>query len=191
MRLRSLIFVSSLVLSVAAALSPTAALGKKKCTDRPLRGTSTTTTVIDLATGTGTVDGTFWYTRIGKGTVHVDITSFTFTGPNTVTFEGRETDVTANGDKIFGIDRGSGTLTPTGIKATIIDTIIGGTGRFANAFGTNTITSEGEIVSIVGSVVTMTMTSTAVGRAGTCRRDSPGRPGSCRRDSPGRAPAHF
>lgn len=168
MRLRGPIFVSSMILALAV-LSPAVALGKKRCIVFPLKGSSTTTAVLDLATGTGTVDGTFLYSHIGRGTVHVDIT-FAFTGPNTLTLAGRETDITANGDKVFGTDSGSATLTPTGIDATINDTIIGGTGRFANAFGTNTITSKGKIVSVVGSVITVTMTNTAVGRAGVCRR---------------------
>src|SRR5215207_4376638 len=82
MPIRRLIFLSSLVLAVAA-LSPAAALGAAKGTDRPLSGTSTSTTTVDLATGTGISVGVGQLSHLGRTTFTNDITSFTLTGPDT------------------------------------------------------------------------------------------------------------
>jgi hypothetical protein len=161
MKLRRLIFVSSLVLAVAA-LSPAAAHGATHRTDRPLKGTGTATVIVNLATGTGTVDGAFRFTHLGKGIFYGDVTS-TLTG-NTIVNGGTETYVAANGDKVFTTIAGTGTITSTGIEATNVDTITGGTGRFAEARGTFTVTVVGVLVSAVGSIVTSTSTATAVGQ---------------------------
>ncbi|MDP9333141.1 MAG: hypothetical protein M3Q30_07515, partial [Actinomycetota bacterium] len=59
---------------------------------------------------------------------------------------------------------GTGRITSTGVEATNIDTITGGTGRFAEARGTFTVTVVGVLVSIVGSIATSTATGTAVGQ---------------------------
>ena len=160
---RRLIFLSSLVLAVAA-LSPAAALGAAKGTDRPMSGTLTATAHDNLATQTSTIDGTFLFTHLGKGTFHDDFTSFTLTGGNTFTFTSTETSVAANGDKLFVTNAGTGTLTSTGSETTTVSTITGGTGRFADASGTFTVTSVGVTVSTVGSIVTQTLTSTSEGQ---------------------------
>ena len=163
MPLRRLIFLSSMVLAVAA-LSPAAALGAAKGTDRPVKGTSTSTAIVDVATGTGTIDGSGQFTHLGKFTFHDDFTSFTLTGPTTFTFTSTETAVAANGDKIFVTNAGTGTLTSTGTEATTVSTITGGTGRFADASGTFTVTSVGVTVSTVGSIITSTLTNTSKGQ---------------------------
>ncbi|MEK6251842.1 MAG: hypothetical protein AABM43_07840 [Actinomycetota bacterium] len=150
-----------MVLAVAA-LSPAAALGAAKGTDRPLKGTRTATSIVNLATGTGTVDGTFRFTHLGKGIFYEEVTS-TLTG-NTFVVTGTETFVAANGDKLFVTVAGTGTLTSTGTESTIVGTITGGTGRFADASGTFTATGVGVIVSVVGSIVTSTATHTPEGQ---------------------------
>jgi hypothetical protein len=163
MPLRRLIFLSSLVLAVAA-LSPPAALGAANGTDRPVKGKSTSTAIVNLATGTGTIDGTGQFTHIGKFTFHDDFTSFTLTGPTTFAFTSTETVVAANGDETFVTYAGTGTLTVTGTEATAVGTITGGTGRFADASGTFTVTSVGVTVSTVGSTVTSTLANTSEGQ---------------------------
>jgi hypothetical protein len=161
MSLRRLIFLSSLVLAVAA-LSPAAALGAAKGTDRPLSGTSSSTSTINLATGTGTVDGTSQLSHLGTTTFHNDFT-FTLTGPpETFNQAGTDTEVAANGDKLFSTFTVTGTVS-TG-KSTGVFTVTGGTGRFAGASGTFTIAATSTIVSTVGTIITTHDTNTVNGQ---------------------------
>ncbi len=136
MPLRRLIFLSSLVLAVAA-LSPAMALGAANGTDRPVSGTSTSTTILNTATGIGVSDGIGELSHLGAFTFHNDFTSFTVTGPNTFSYTLTTIWVAANGDEFFSTGTATGTLT-AGIKSTLVSTITGGTGRFADASGTIT-----------------------------------------------------
>ena len=137
MSLRRMIFLSSLVLAVAA-LSPAAALGAANGTDRPVSGKSTSTTTVDPVAGTGVSDGSGQISHLGAFTFHNDFTSFTLTGPDTFSFTLTASIVAANGDVIFTTATGTGTLTATGSEATLVSTITGGTGRFVDASGTIT-----------------------------------------------------
>jgi hypothetical protein len=163
MPLRRLIFLSSLVLAVAA-LSPAAALGAAKGTDRPVKGTSTSTTTVDIATGAGSVAGSGQLSHIGRSTFTNDITSLTITGPDTFSFTLTAIIVAANGDELFTTATGTGTLTATGSESTLVSTITGGTGRFADASGTITSSISSVTVSVVGSVLTQTDTETHEGQ---------------------------
>jgi hypothetical protein len=138
--LRRRILLSGVVVTVLA-LSPAAALGKAKRITRPLAGMSMVTATVDLRTGKGPTDGTFVLSRLGRGTLHADSSGFTLTG-STFVFSDTVTLVAANGDKVFATDRGTGTVTPTGITLSIVGSITGGTGRFAGATGKFTITSR-------------------------------------------------
>jgi len=162
MPLRRLIFLSSLVLAVAA-LSPAAALGAAKGTDRPSSGTSTSTTTVDTATGTGTVVGSGHISHLGRFTFTNDITSLTITG-NTFSYTLTAIIVAANGDEVFTTATGTGTLTATGSESTLVSTITGGTGRFADASGTLTTEISSVNVSLVGSILTSTDTETHTGQ---------------------------
>jgi hypothetical protein len=137
MPLRRLIFLSSLVLAVAA-LSPAAALGAANGTDRPVSGKSTSTTTVDPVAGTGISDWSGQISHLGAFTFHNDFTSFTLTSPTTFSFTLTASVVAANGDVIFTTATGTGTLTATGSESTLVSTITGGTGRFADASGTLT-----------------------------------------------------
>jgi hypothetical protein len=163
MPLRRLIFLSSLVLAVTA-LSPAAALGAAKGTDRPVSGKSTSTTTVDLATGTGISDGSGQISHLGRFTFHNDITSFTPTGPNTFSLTLTAIVVAANGDEIFTTATGTGTLTATGSETTLVSTITGGTGRFADASGTLTSRISSVTVSQVGTTSTSEDTETHEGQ---------------------------
>src|SRR4051794_7203327 len=68
------------VLGVAATLTAGPALAASKGTDRPVRGTSTSTTTVDLANGTGTTTGSGELSHLGRFTFTNDITSLTLSG---------------------------------------------------------------------------------------------------------------
>jgi hypothetical protein len=129
-----------IVVVTVVALSPATAAGKAKRT-RPLKGKSMVTAVVDVRTGKGPTDGEFVLTRLGRGTLHADSFGFALTG-NTFTFSDTVTLIAANGDKVFATDKGTGTVTGTGITLAIVGSITGGTGRFAGATGRFTITSR-------------------------------------------------
>ena len=144
-------FTIFLALLAVAALSPAAALGKAGGTDRPVRGTSTSTTTVNLATGTGISDGSGQVSHLGAFTFHNDFTGFTVTG-DTFSWTQTATIVAANGDEIFATAVGTGTLS-TG-EATLVSTFTGGTGRFADASGTLTTSISSVIISQVGTTIT-------------------------------------
>jgi hypothetical protein len=162
MKLRRLIFVSSVVFAVAA-LSPAAAQGATHGTDRPLNGTITAIAIDNLVTRTAIVDGTFRFTHFGKGAFHEEALVATGPGPN---YTGTETYVAANGDTLFATVASTGTITfnPLGGHSTTVETITGGTGRFADATGTFTTTRVAVVASIVGSILTDHFTGTAQGQ---------------------------
>lgn len=156
MRKKSFMRRTTIILSLLAlaAVSPTAALGAAKGTERPLKGTSTSTLTIDIATGTGSVAGSGQLSHLGRWTFTNDITSLTFTGPNTFSLTLTAVYVAANGDEIFTTATGTGTLTATGSESTLISTIVGGTGRFTGATGTLRTRETSVNDSLVGSVLT-------------------------------------
>lgn len=156
-------FTIILALFAVAALSPAAALGKAKGTDRPLSGTSSSTTTVNLATGTGSVAGSGQLSHLGRFTFTNDLTSFTLTG-NTFSFTLTAIIVAANGDEVYTTATGTGTLTATGSEATLVSTVTGGTGRFADASGTLTTKISSEIVSTVGATLTSRDIETHKGR---------------------------
>ena len=125
-----------------------------------MKGTSTSTTTVDLATGTGISDGSGHITHLGAFTFHNDFTGFTITG-DTFSWTQTATIVAANGDEIFATAVGTGTLS-TG-EATLVSTFTGGTGRFADASGTLTTRISSVIVSQVGTTITSEDTETHTG----------------------------
>jgi hypothetical protein len=162
MQWRRLILLATLVLSAAALsacrLPPPEPL-------HPVKGTTSGTAIIDSATGTGTSDGPFDLTVLGKGTLHNDFTSSTQTG-NTTTLTGAAIWSTRAESHAAVLTTFTTTVTgtSTGLVATTVNTITGGTGRFKDASGTMTVTSSSVTVSTVGSVTTSTFTSTVQGQ---------------------------
>jgi hypothetical protein len=156
------IITASLVLALAA-LVPASAAAKPGGTDRPLHGHSTSTTTVDLATGTGVSDGSGPLSHLGLATFHNDFSGFTITG-TTFTWTQTATIVAANGDEIFATAVGTGTLLPDGTsEATLVSTITGGTGRFADASGTIVSSISSVTVSMVGTTITSNDTETHTG----------------------------
>jgi hypothetical protein len=157
MWLRKLIVVSGVALAVVA-MTPVAAMGATKGADRPLTGTTTGTETINLVTGAGTGTSSGHFSHLGKIRSSNDL-EFGLVGTNGFSFTGTETDVAANGDKLFTTISGEGTLGPPE-QSTSVNTITGGTGRFADASGTLTTTGMSTSISVVGSIETVTTTTT-------------------------------
>jgi hypothetical protein len=72
--------------------------------------------------------------------------------------------VAANGDEVFTTATGTGTMTATESELTLVSTITGGTGRFADASGTVTTKISSVTVSVVGSTATSHDTETHTGQ---------------------------
>jgi hypothetical protein len=171
-------FTIILGLLVIAALSPPTALGMAQGTVRPLSGTSSSTTTLDLATGTGSVSGSGQLSHFGRFTFTNDIKSFSLTGPDTFRLTLTAALVAANGDKVCTTATGNGTVTPTGSETTLVSTITGGTGRFASASGTFTSRITSATASTLGTRLTTRDTETHKGRISYSRRQRGGVMGS-------------
>jgi hypothetical protein len=157
-------FTLILAVLAVAALTPPAALGKANGTARPQTGKSSSTTTLDVATGTGSVAGNGQLSHLGRFTFTNDITSRTLTGPDTFSLTLTATLAAANGDKVCMAATGTGTLTPTGSETTLVSTITGGTGRFADASGTITSRISSANVTSLGTSLTTRDTLTHKGR---------------------------
>jgi hypothetical protein len=160
MPLRKLIFLSGLVLAVVA-MTPAAAMGAAKGPDRPVTGTLTVITTVNLNTGAASNVSSGQLSHLGTVNGSSD-EQFSLVGANGFSWTGTGTIVAANGDNLFETISGVGTFGPP-MQSTRVDTITGGTGRFADASGTFTYTSVMGSVSIVGSTETVTLTSTING----------------------------
>jgi hypothetical protein len=143
----------------AIVVTPSPAMGAPSGTDRPLSGTLTVTTTVNLVTGGATNVSSGRLSLLGRVT-GTSNEQFALAGTNGFTWTGTGTIVAANGDKLFETISGQGTFGPP-MQSTRVDTFTGGTGRFADASGTVTYTSApgSGSVSIVGSVETVTLTS--------------------------------
>jgi hypothetical protein len=111
-----------------------------------VEGTETGTTTLNRVTLASVSDGIDHLSHLGTLTAH-SLLQFTITGGNTDSFTGTETDAARNGDKLFSTFTGSGTFTPTTAESTEVNTITGGTGRFAEARGTFTYTISSVVIS--------------------------------------------
>jgi hypothetical protein len=102
--------------------------------NRPIRGNSTGTISINTATGALTGEESGVISHLGAAHLRLQGVS-TVSGDGTLTGSGTVTMVAANGDQA------TGTFTLTGREPTrtVLVTITGGTGRFANASGTMTV----------------------------------------------------
>jgi hypothetical protein len=136
-------------------------MGAAKGTHRPLTATTTSTTTVSLITEVGTTVSSGHLSHLGAVTGS-GVAQFALVGPNGFSLTGTATTVAANGDKLFTITSGTGTLGPP-VQNMVVNTITGGTGRFADASGTLTTVGVSTSVSIVGSIETVTLTSTVKG----------------------------
>jgi hypothetical protein len=140
------------------------ALAEAGGTDRPVKGTASGTLRVNQQTGAATGDITGVNSHLGKTAVHFEGTltptaeAGTFAGPATVTL------VAANGDRITGTADVTSRVTGTGRTTTVVLRITGGTGRFAHASGTLTVTCVSGPPSQDGPVQVFAIECKATGR---------------------------
>jgi hypothetical protein len=142
MKLRRLMFLSILALAFVA-LSPAAAPAATGH-QVPFKGswhsveTSTVNFPNGIPTSTVVLEGTGNATHLGRFTVEADLVINLLTGFGT----GTEVFTAANGDTVNATGFGQAQLPPAQGFVTIVETltITGGTGRFANATGSYTLT---------------------------------------------------
>jgi hypothetical protein len=168
MRGRTLLILMSLL--ALAVVAPAAAVAKQGGTDRPLKGSGSGTTTVNVATTPfpGSTEGTARLSHLGK-TSYSSNFAVTLTGPDTFTIAGTQTFVAANGDMLFLSFSGTGTFAGVFAPGQTTETrlsyaVTGGTGRFDDASGTLTGTVLGEVTSVVGATGTGPHTFTAEGR---------------------------
>ena len=111
--MRKAIMIAGLVLALGV-LAPATALGKAGGTDRPVQGSGSGTTVLDLPTLTFTADATGVMSHMGQTTYRFDNGVLTPTGPSTFDITISVTITAANGDQLFGDISGSGTNVAAG-----------------------------------------------------------------------------
>ena len=149
-----------------ALLGASAALADTGGTNRPFQATLSGSSVADfstLSTGSLVQDLTGNESHLGRVTVH-DTGAFTLTGPKSFTFSGTEVVTAANGDQLFEAFSGSGSTDAEGnLTSQAVLTVTGGTGRFADASGEQTVTVHGPDASLSGTTLTRTITESITG----------------------------
>jgi hypothetical protein len=161
MGLAKRVLLPSLAVAIFAIGPVTAAVGKPA--GRPVTGTRTATTTLDLITGAATTTSSGDLAHVGAYTGQ-STEQFIPGAPPTFSFVGTVTLTAANGDKLFATFTGSGAFTSaTTQTSTNTFTITGGTGRFDGASGTLTEAISGTIESVSGTTQTSDETSTISG----------------------------
>jgi hypothetical protein len=131
---RKAMLLTGLVLALAV-LAPASAPANAGGTDRPMQGTVAGDVTVPIPSLLLTTDASGVMTHVGKYTAHFEGTA-EIVGGRTLG-EGTFTVVAANGDELTGIFTLNGAL-PSGEphSLTVVLTVTGGTGRFADASGT-------------------------------------------------------
>jgi hypothetical protein len=154
MILRRILLVSSLAVALGV-IGPVATAGAANTVNRPILGIARGTTTVDLVSGAGTTVNVGYFLGIGVFLGSSNAT-FAYTSATAFSATGTGTLLTANGNELFFTSSGTGTLSGAAVTATTVDTIIGGTGRFAGASGVIKITAKGTSSQTVGSTETFT-----------------------------------
>jgi hypothetical protein len=152
--------LAGVVVSLALASPASGAAGG---TDLPIRGTGSGISVTTFAATPGdpatfVTEDRAKLSHLGDSTLHVVGTS-TLTASG-VDLAGTVTIVAANGDELTLSFSGSGVMTETGLDATSVGEITGGTGRFEDASGTITHEAELTITDLSPPTVTASVVST-------------------------------
>jgi hypothetical protein len=153
--LRKVLLLVSMVIG-ALALSPPGSAGAASEEQRPIPilGIAKSTTTVNLNTGAGTTVNYGYLLGIGLF-FGVSSSTFAHTGATTFSGTGSGTLVTASGE-LFYTSSAFGTLGQSSVTSRTVDTITGGTRRFAGDTGQVSITAGGTSVSTVGSTETFT-----------------------------------
>jgi hypothetical protein len=160
--MRKAILIAGLTLAVGV-LAPVGALAKPGGTDRPIKGGSSGTTVLDLATLGFVSDATGTGSHLGRTATHYD-GALTPSGPDTVAVAGSFVMVAANGDQLFGTFSGTGTDDHSGtIQGPGVYSFAGGTGRFENASGNASGSFRQVLTSTAGGTLTFAARYTLTG----------------------------
>ena len=125
--MRKAIMIVGLILALGV-LAPATALGKAGGTDRPVQGSGSGTTVLDLPSLTFTADATGVMSHLGQTTYHFENGVLTPTGPSSFDITISVTITAANGDQLFGDISGSGTNVASGGSQGTTGTRSGSTG---------------------------------------------------------------
>jgi hypothetical protein len=140
-----------ILLTVAAlfVLAAPAALADSGASDLPLQWTGSGT-FVPAPSGGSLFTGTAFGTQIGKASIHADVPPQPFpipacgSGSNFIVVP--QTLTAANGDAISEIVSGDGCQSgPTTFHFTGTYTIVGGTGRYANATGSGSAIEDGDL----------------------------------------------
>src|SRR3990172_5856729 len=129
------------LVSAFGLLGPGGAQASVGGSDPPFRGSFTGSSAHNLATGEmhSVWTGEASHFGISNLEQHAQVA---FTGPTTLSFSGTWTLTAANGDQLYGTAVGAGIRTDaTNITLVIDYTATGGTGRFADASATFTMTA--------------------------------------------------
>lgn len=146
-----------------AALGASGAVAQTGGTNRPIKGTVSGPSVLDLSTGSFVQDLKGTESHLGRVTAHQTGT-LTPTGPNAFSVSGTGVLTAANGDELFTAFSGSGTADAAGnVQGHTAITITGGTGRFAGASGAETGTFSTPPGSLSGTTLTSTLTNSIKG----------------------------
>ena len=136
--MRRIILLAGLVLAVGVLPSGSvlAAVGGS---DLPLKGSVSGTSAHNLATGVVHAVSTGHLTHFGLTTVE-QTALVVPAGPTTFSWSGTLTLTAANGDQMSGTTVGTCTPTATSVRCVVVFTSTGGTGQFADASATLTMT---------------------------------------------------
>jgi hypothetical protein len=157
MSVRNAITLACLAVALAA-LSPASAPAAAR-SDRPLKGSVSGMDSIDVSmlpidqTLAIEADAAGAISHLGKATAHLEAHG-ALTAQGTVAASGTSTIVAANGDQLSGTFTLAGPAPSLGVhQITIVMTITGGTGRFADATGTLRSAQQVTPISIDGGIL--------------------------------------
>jgi len=136
--MRRIILLAGLVLAVGV-LPSGSALAAVGGSDLPLKGSVSGTSAHNLATGVVDAVSSGQLTHFGRTTVE-QTALVVPVGPTTFSWSGTFTLTAANGDQMSGTTVGTCTPTATSVRCVVDFTSTGGTGRFADASATLTMT---------------------------------------------------
>ena len=161
--MRRIILLAGLALAVGVLL-PAGAMPAAGGSDLPFKGYMSGNGTTSLATGQAHHVVTGSVSHFGLSTLdeHFQVV---FTGPGTFNTAGTWTLTAANGDQMFGTLTSTGRFTDAIHSTSLVNFVsTGGTGRFADASLTFSVSVQSTRLSLEGVIVTTFSEGTGVGR---------------------------